>query len=70
MMKFGFHIPKQQQLYASSEVLGFTSLSVWCKHFNRGTNCPPLGFQFRVTSKHLLMSIICLKRKNQKRTHK
>ena len=43
--------------------LGFALLTIWRKHFNRGTNCPPLGFQFRVTSKHLLMSIICLKRK-------
>ena len=32
-------------------------LAIWSQHFNRGTNCPPLGFQFCVTSKHLLYVI-------------
>lgn len=31
--------------------------AIWSQHFNRGTNCPPLGFQFWVTSKHLLYVI-------------
>ena len=30
---------------------------IWSQHFNRGTNCTPLGFQFWVTSKHLLYVI-------------
>ena len=35
------------------------------KHFNRGTNCPPLGFQFRVTAKHLLDVIARINRISQ-----
>ena len=37
--------------------LRLASLAIWSQHFNRGTNCPPLGFQFWVTSKHLLYVI-------------
>jgi len=37
--------------------LRLASLAIWSQHFNRGTNCTPLGFQFWVTSKHLLYVI-------------
>ena len=33
------------------------AFAIWSQHYNRGTNCPPLGFQFWVTSKHLLYVI-------------
>ena len=34
--------------------LGLATLAVRCNHFNRGTNCTPLGIQFRVASAHTL----------------
>ena len=40
-----------------------TTFAIWSKHFNRGTNCTPLGIEFEVTSTHsldVLLDIIAI----------
>ena len=34
--------------------LGLSFLSIWSQHYNRGTNCTPLGVEFRITCPHSL----------------
>ena len=34
--------------------LRLASLAIWSQHFNRGTNCTPLGAEFRITCSHSL----------------